>query len=1308
MKNLRNIQRSTIRFPEAEIPLTATAWDTSNGTLVSAFGPTETTALIELRRSSFFPQKEQSSQLIASWDAPCPHPDLACDKILNLHYFSDTSIACLILEGGDIVIVREAPLPEEDLLEIVGSVDAGIEAAAWSPDEELLTIVTKAGTLLFMSKDFDNIADVAFGAEDVKASSHVNVGWGKKETQFQGKRAKALRDPTMPEKVDEGVLSAKDDKKAWITWRGDGAFVAVNTVEGGARRMIRVYSREGTLDSVSEPTDYLEGSITWRPAGNLIAGVKRTDEKAQVVFFERNGLRHGTFALRMTEEELKKSGSIKLHWNVDSTALAVCFDDKIQLWTMGNYHYYLKQEIIFSAHSTCWHPEKSLRLAIQGEDQILLLDYAFSAAKGSTNGPHDFGTLAVIDGSSLKLTPMRTANVPPPMALHELEVGDNIVDVAINSINSQVVVLNRNSIIVYTYGASSKQFSAPELVSKHTLPDDCGTTSQISLCGSDLVAVLTHRSNVNEDQLYVWSRESSAWSAFETGMEHISTISTSSDSKTLCIQTQTGLVLKASSESGSLQLKGELKLPNFCPWIEVVTVGGQEIAFGLSTSGALYANQLLLTANCTSFLTTGAHLILTTTQHLLKFVHLTCADELEVPPNEPEKDERCRSIERGARLITVMPTSYSLILQMPRGNLETIYPRALVLADIRRSIEARKYKKAFLACRNQRVDMNILHDHAPNQFMENVSLFVEQIKRVEHIDLFLSSLREEDVSQTMYKETIQKSQPEAMANEHLSATPAPTKRIEAAILVPKSKINGICDAFLIALQPHKSTNLQNIITASVSKSPPDLEGGLAVIASLREQDEAIAEKAAEHICFLADVNKLYETALGMYDLDLTLLIAQQSQKDPREYLPYMQSLEEMTLLRKKFTIDNDLARYEKALQHLHDLDAFEELEKYCGRHELYAQAIELYKYRADKLNALMRLYASFLESRNRYKEAGIAFEYLSDHVSALPCYRQAGLWQEALSSASLIPIPSTELQDLAESLAEGLVESKKFTAAATIYTDYLHNIEEAGKNLCKAYQFSEAARLITLHRKPAFLESVLDTGLIDAFNSTTELLADCKSQILAQVPRLRDLRLKKEQDPLAFYAGDRTEGEGGHDFPDNISLASTNASTSGGTFMTRYTGRTGTTGTFNTATTRKTSKNRRREERKRARGKKGSVYEEEYLVNSIGRLIERVNATGDEVGRLVEGLMRRGMRERAVAVEKAMLEVVGLCEGVIGEVWTKDKKVEEQGQFENGDGGEGEGYRPVGADAVLWEAVNGVGVSAAPVVRKFEKVGLLG
>ena len=293
---------------------------------------------------------------------------MPCDEVLSLHYFGDSQTACLVLAGGDIVVVREEPLGGEDRIEIVGSVDAGITAAKWSPDEELLAITTKADTVVFMSRSFEGITDVAMTPEDLKSSSHVSVGWGKKETQFTGKGAKALRDPTMPEKIDKGVLSPNDDSRISISWRGDGAYLAISTIEGASRRLIRVYSRDGILDSVSEPVDGLEGALSWRPAGNLMAGIQHLEDRIDVVFFERNGLRHGQFSLRLTSEQLHLSGKhISLSWNSDSTVLAVIMVDCTQLWTMDNYHWYLKQEIrasmpMLPSSPLVWHPEKALRV----------------------------------------------------------------------------------------------------------------------------------------------------------------------------------------------------------------------------------------------------------------------------------------------------------------------------------------------------------------------------------------------------------------------------------------------------------------------------------------------------------------------------------------------------------------------------------------------------------------------------------------------------------------------------------------------------------------------------------------------------------------------------------------------------------------------------------------------------------------------------------------------------------------------------------------------------------------------------------
>jgi elongator complex protein 1 len=301
----------------------------------------------------------------------------------------------------------------------------------------------------------------------------------------------------------------------------------------------------------------------------------------------------------------------------------------------------------------------------------------------------------------------------------------------------------------------------------------------------------------------------------------------------------------------------------------------------------------------------------------------------------------------------------------------------------------------------------------------------------------------------------------------------------------------------------------------------------------------------------------------------------------------------------------------------------------------------------------------------------------------------------------LVPYETDALTSLANSLAENLVELKDYAAAATIHKDFLSDVETAAKLFCKGFQFSEAMRLLALNSRQNLFPDIIDAGLVDASASITELVADCKSQINAQVPRLRELRLKKEQDPLAFFAGDPAQGEGA-DIPDNISLAPTDATTAG-TFMTRYTSR---TGTINTTTSRKTSKNRRREERKRARGKKGSVYEEEYLVNSIGRLVERINDVSADVERLVQALLRREMRERAEAVNNSFGEIRSICEECLPEVYeqAESEKVGEEIIETHKDPND----RPQGGDGVLWDSIQeGKKKREPPVLRGFERLSLV-
>ena len=551
--------------------------------------------------------------------------------------------------------------------------------------------------------------------------------------------------------------------------------------------------------------------------------------------------------------------------------------------------------------------------------------------------------------------------------------------------------------------------------------------------------------------------------------------------------------------------------------------------------------------------------------------------------------------------------------------------------------------------------------------------------------------RNEDVSQTMYVETLP---PRMRSSNRPAVQSSTTAELDAA----QSKVNRICDAFLEVLQQREPKCLQNVISAHVCRVPPDLDAGLMEVASLRLENPEQAESATEHICFLADSNRLYDNALGLYDLELTLLVAQQTQKDPREYLPFLQALQDMPTLRRQYSIDDHLCRYSKAFRHLYDLDAFEEAKAYVVKHTLYIQALELYRYQPQKLSILMRLHADYLQQNAQYKQAGLVYEHLGVYASASESYRLAHLWRECLSCADLVPIPPSQLKSLAHTLCEDLIEAKDFSSAAVIHRDYLNDMPTAARLYCKGYCFADAIRVISIGNRPDLLESVVDVGLVEGMAAMTELLADCRSQLHAQVPRISELREKKAEDPLAFLEGDMA---GGVDIPDNVSLAPTDASTMGRSLFTRYTNRTGTVATNET---RQTSKRRQREERKRARGKKGSVYEEEYLVNSIGRLIDRVNSIMEEVERLVVGLMRRGMRERALATEAAMVDITNLCKAAIEKIYGKEVipgTNEKQSPANNK-------VRPGGGDGVLWESIEEQRILERPFVKKFEKLSLLG
>lgn len=363
-------------------------------------------------------------------------------QIVSLTVIADTRTLCVITRSGDIAILplesdadanADGDTPKS--LDIVGTLTPSpVLTAALAPDSSLLVIIissSPAPTLHLMSSStFTPISSVLLSTPHHGAAAPINVGWGSKSTQFHGSLGKSAAE-AQPATESGCTTTPDDDSAPRVSWRGDAQFFVVSTREGGVpgKRVLRVYNRAGVLQSTAEDVPGLEHVLAWRPNGGLIAGVQRfgkvptetedekmawalekgVDGRHDVVFFERNGLRHGDFTLRESSGRMGKHMTNdlsinanltlvpdrrwrykvrELGWNADSSVLSVWIEREtcdvgewvpvitpligsgmcaaVQLWTTGNYHWYLKLEL--PAPGACrfttisWHAEDPLRL----------------------------------------------------------------------------------------------------------------------------------------------------------------------------------------------------------------------------------------------------------------------------------------------------------------------------------------------------------------------------------------------------------------------------------------------------------------------------------------------------------------------------------------------------------------------------------------------------------------------------------------------------------------------------------------------------------------------------------------------------------------------------------------------------------------------------------------------------------------------------------------------------------------------------------------------------------------------------------
>ncbi|KAJ2467966.1 putative elongator complex protein 1, partial [Coemansia sp. RSA 2337] len=1186
----------------------------------------------------------------------------------NMQFLMERESVFLALRSGDIFTVRVEVQGDSEAPELVGTVDSGIMACAWSPDEELLALVTGEARLLLMTQDFDVVDEFPLAQGQQGEEVQVALGWGKRETQYHGKAGKAAAletsDPVQSQIANARMDDGEDDGQTRISWRGDGAFVAVSFIAQNGAREMRVFSREGRLHSIAEPIEALKHTLSWRPSGRLIAATEKLDHRHDVVFFERNGLRHGEFTLRKQTRHV-----LDLAWNADSSVLAVTalvdtggaeLEVCVELWADRNYHWYLKQELRASAMPggsllrAVWDGEDPMRLHIAGSRAYISVRLHAAPDVAHVASEQSNAAAVVIDGAQLLYTPFRWANVPPPMALHTVDVDMPIAHVAFAGFGQgndfAVLLTDRRTVVLYECGAEALQGNCPVESGRVRLGVDI-IAHQIAWPRRDALVCLGTKHEAGDQQIVTAvdlgdsSGSSSSTHVLDGSTRVVRLVAAerpNSTSPLLLLAAADGLVLEATvDEAGAIDAIPLTQLPAGCVEVDAAVIESETepdtvIVVGRTERNQLFVNGNLLSSVCSSFYLRRDFLVLTTTTHFVRFVPVD-ADLLTVTVSEEEDetikyDETRRRVERGSAIVLASPLGDSVVFQMPRGNIETVRPRALVLAAVRRALDARKYREALINCRVNRIDMNVIFDHAADSLMADWEEFVAQVNDPDLLNLFISGLRNEDVTMSMYA--------------------GPKARVAVARPGVEQKTTNICRAIRPVLQATGDSRfMPTVLTTFMCETPADIPAALQMLAPLSTDER---DSALTYLLFLSHVDTVYKAALGLYDLPLALLVAQRSQRDPREYLAELGGLNALSSEEyRRFKIDAQLGRAELAVEHLcaaymeanetsREEELWAEFTEYVDAQEMHRNAIRLLSGHRRFADACILL-GERQASKREWSQAAASFLLGGAHTKAVDAFVQAKEWRAALAIASEPGVGSAQtVHDTAVSASAVLAEHHLFLDAATVLLEYTERDEDAVALLVRGAHWAEAVRSSLLRQRADLVETTVRPGLLEAQAALLEDIREISSTFTAKLERLREVRAT----PLEVLAATGQPGEA-DDSLDNIDVMSDTTSMAS-QFSTFSATITNASSRMTGSTARRLSKkNRRKEERRKVRGKKGSIYEEAYLVDSLAKLIDRVRVHQSAVRDMNWALIKFSWLKAAAELQSlfaGLVETVLECE----------------------------------------------------------------
>lgn len=1133
-------------------------------------------------------------------------------ELVIFDFLYDDGKIFALLDNGTALLIDIIPKK----IEVVELVNDEVYGGSWAPDAHVLAIASKE-CIYFVSREFDIISQEQLNPTSAGQSELMSVGWGSKQTQFQGSSA-AKRRTADVENEEETEVSATDSQRPMLSWSGDSQCVAVSFVDEQKRtRRTCLWSDEGELISRLQPFPHIEEALTYRSSQNVVVMSSLHNGIRKLVFFERNGQVLSQFALESTYVEC--GNVIWMSWNATCSILAmriksIGIAEQVQWWSLSNGTFSLKYRLEFvDGLVECWFsktdPHWFYYFTRNGDYIALRFEFVYNFYNM---------TVFTVKGNRVYMTFLDEGVSPIPDSFVELP--DTVCEIDVGSEGALFCLTNR-MFILYEF-KERKFIHQGSFDGQHCIP------YQAPLFCLHYVG----RNKFTANVIYPVYR------IVEITLNKDIAISRDicQSSSPLCYHFITKNGITVETNFGDWMCIENIHDDRCAEVSEETPTRRQQIfdctynaehdlLVGRSASKALIANDNILAnrVECYSlgdrflvYLASGASL------HSLQLFTMEIYDDVGGIGINSE-----RYIESGAAIVGHDDEEGRVWLQMPRGNIEEVYCRTMLLCRLKRMLDGLQYGKALEEMRRHRVDLNLIVDHSPSTFLANVENLIKTVNDNELLNLFLFSLNNGDTTTGRYASSYRR------ADNYSNSD----------CFEADGKVNTVCRKIrecLLAMEECCMMRLYGVLLATYLKLvPPQVAEALLDIStrSGKQDDRGKFERQwIEYIAVVMPYADLMRASLSLYDVQLALLAAQYSHQDPMEYLPVLNRLRAYKpTAYQRYQIDLYLERYNKALENIALMDEYiDEAVALIRRHHLFAKAISLYKNTAH-YSRICREFATSLYKRRIYDEAVLLFRRGGDNKMAMECAESGFLWREVAELERELKLTSEERRSKYSKIARHFeIAGNNAEMADVIFVLWNPNTEveddyerERTRLYCLAGEWERAVRCARHHSDGI---RCLHEFAMKRFHDIDQHVNVWIKQFNEYSDRLEHVRREKKTAILAS-----TSREDGVDDAQSEISSETSSTMSG----------------FSRAST--ASRREKRVERKKMTLTKGSQYEDAGLLNALKAIICEVDKEQDELKGLLRALFIVDLVDESHQLQSHFSTLITLINQRIPLIWPR-------------------------------------------------------